>query len=146
MVSLLWCQAHILISKVNSQKNPWRSHCILTSDGPHLDSRDIKYCVGFFLIFIYLAAPNLSCSMYDLCFASCGMFCCSAWTLLVAHGISSWGQLVPVAVVGGLSCSVTCMILVPWLEIEPMCSELQGEFLSTEPPEKSLSGASLNGT
>ena len=36
------------------------------------------------------------------------------------------------------SCSVACGILVPQPEIEPMSPELQGRFLTTGPPGKSL--------
>ena len=43
-----------------------------------------------------------------------------------------------VVVVCGLSCSVTCEILVPSPGIEPVSPALRGEFLTTGPPGKVL--------
>ena len=41
-------------------------------------------------------------------------------------------------VAGRLRCSVSCGVLVPWQEIEPKSSALQGRFLTTAPLGKSL--------
>ena len=41
-------------------------------------------------------------------------------------------------VMHGLSCPMACEILVPWPKIEPMSPALEGKFLSTGPPRKSL--------
>ena len=43
-----------------------------------------------------------------------------------------------VSVEPGLSCVAACGILVPWPVIEPVSPALEGRFLTTEPPEKSL--------
>ena len=40
--------------------------------------------------------------------------------------------------VGGLSCSIACEILVPQPGMEPESPVLEGGFLTTGPPEKSL--------
>ena len=40
----------------------------------------------------------------------------------------------------GLSCSMTCGILVPQLGFKPTSPALQGRFLTTGPPGKSLVG------
>ena len=64
--------------------------------------------------FIFLAEKGLSCVVWGLC--------CSAWTLVWAHG---------------LSCSVAHEVLVPRPGIEPPSPALQGRFLTTGPPGKS---------
>jgi len=43
-----------------------------------------------------------------------------------------------VVAVSGLSCAMTCGILVPRPEIEPIFPALAGRFLTTGPPGKSL--------
>ena len=64
--------------------------------------------------------------------------------LVVAQGlVSSCGTQAPEqagSVVGacGLSCPVTCGILVPRPGMEPTCPLLEGGFLTTGPPGKSL--------
>ena len=55
---------------------------------------------------------------------------------VVTHGLQ--GTQTSVAVTRGLSCSVECGILVPRPEIEPPSPALQGGFLATGPPGKSL--------
>ena len=55
---------------------------------------------------------------------------------VVTHGLQS--TQTSVAVTRGLSCSVVCGILVPRPEIEPTSPALQGVFLATGPPGKSL--------
>ena len=68
-------------------------------------------------LFIYLAASGLGCIMWYL-------------------SLEGTDFLV---VVPGLSCSAACGILVPRSGIEPMSPALQGRFLTTGPPVKSLS-------
>ena len=60
----------------------------------------------------------------ELFLALCGIFPCSARDSLVA--------------VHGLSFSTTCGIFVPQLGIEPVSLALQGGFLTSGPPGKSL--------
>ena len=71
----------------------------------------------------YMIVSHLSCGTQDLH--------CGAQSLAVAHG--------SVVVVHGLSFFMTCGILVPQRKIVPMFSVLQGRFLTTGPPGKSLS-------
>ena len=52
-----------------------------------------------------------------------GIFHCDIWTVVVALG---------------LSCCMTCWILVPQAGLELMAPALQGRFLTTGPPGKSL--------
>ena len=59
-----------------------------------------------------------------------GLFRCSAQTLVVVCGLSSAAHR--------LRCPAACEILVPRLGIEPMSPALQGGFLTTGPPGKSL--------
>ena len=54
---------------------------------------------------------------------------CNAWAL---------DHVVPVVAAYQFSCSVACGILVPQPGIEPMSPALQGRFLTTGPPGKSL--------
>ena len=64
-------------------------------------------------------------------------------TLIKAHGLLSncgfyvLGHVGSAVEVLGLSC-LACGIFVPWLDIEPMSPALDGGFLTTETPEKSL--------
>ena len=83
----------------------------------------------FQCLFIWLhevlvgSAQNLCCIVWDL----------SLWyrdSLVVAHGLSSCGMIV--------TCPQACEILVPGGGIEPAPSALQGGFLTTRPPGKSL--------
>ena len=69
--------------------------------------------------FIYLAALSLSCGMLD---PRCG----------------TWAPECLGPGVHRLSCSMAHGILVSWPEIEPKSPELQGGFLTTGPPGKSL--------
>ena len=87
----------------------------------------------FFLMFIYLAALGLGCSIWDLhCVMQDVSLQCSG-SLIVVSGLRacrlSWGTW--------LSCSMACRILVPWPGIEPASSALHSGFLTTGPPEKS---------
>ena len=76
-------------------------------------------------------------------------------SFVVAHGLfivayrllSNCGVQAPectgsIVVVRGLSCPTTWGILVPQPEIEPMSPALEGGFLTTGPPGKSVSGQS----
>ena len=62
---------------------------------------------------------------------SCGIFLCGTQA---SEGAGS------VVAVLGLSCSRTCGILVPQLGFKPTSPALQGRFLTTGPPGKSLVG------
>ena len=56
----------------------------------------------------------------------------------------SWGIQASIVVLRGLSCSKAHGILVPWPGIEPMSPALQGRFLTTGLPGKSLTPIFLN--
>ena len=91
------------------------------------------FTIFFFLMFIYLAALGLGCSIWDLhCVMQDVSLQCSG-SLIVVSGLRacrlSWGTW--------LSCSMACRILVPWPGIEPASSALHSGFLTTGPPEKS---------
>ena len=77
----------------------------------------------FISLFIYLAAPGLTCSMWDLRYVTGDLLFQGAGSLVV---------------VCGLNCSEACRILIPQLGIESASPRLQGEFLTTGPPGKSL--------
>ena len=71
-------------------------------------------------------------------FSSCGSSCCGAWALVptdlssAAPGLESPG---PVAVMHGLSCSATCGLPRPGVElVSPALAG--GQFFTTELPEK----------
>ena len=74
------------------------------------------------LLHVCLAALGLSCVVWDisLWFTDCLWFCVQG------------------------SCPLACGIFVPGSGIEPMSSALQGRFLTTGPPGKSLSNVFLN--
>ena len=63
---------------------------------------------------------------------ACGIFCCGVRAFL---SLLSWCAGSRVC---GLSCPTACGILVPWPAIEPMPPALEGRFLTTGPPGKSL--------
>ena len=69
------------------------------------------------LFFTYFAASDLSCIMQCLSLRHTG------FSLVAAHR---------------LSCPTVCGILVPWPGIEPTSPALEGRFLTTGPPGKSL--------
>ena len=71
---------------------------------------------------MYLAASGLSCGMQDGCSAQPFQLWCVDSVVLLHE----------------LNCSTACGILVPQPGIEPASSELQGGFLTTELPGKSL--------
>ena len=58
--------------------------------------------------------------------------------LLSSCGVQAPGRVGSVVVVHGLSCPVACGILVPRPGIEPTSLALEGGFLTTGPPGKSL--------
>ena len=68
---------------------------------------------------------------------SCAIFPWGTQTLplVVAQGLKHLGSVI---VARGLSCFTACGILVPWSGIEPTSPALQGGFLTTGPPGKSL--------
>ena len=79
--------------------------------------RSWDFCfLGFFFLSIYLFMAVLS--------LSCGTRAPERMSSLVAAP--------------GLSCPAACGILVPRPGIEPMFPALEGGFLTTGPPEKSL--------
>ena len=91
------------------------------------------YFVLFYLFYFifYLAASGLSCGTWGILVAACRIFRCSMWGLSLRHV----GALV---VAHGLSCPAACGILVPRPGIEPVSPALEGRFLTTGPPGKSL--------
>ena len=58
--------------------------------------------------------------------------------IVAAHGLWIVARGLSFAVAHGLSCSLACGILVPQPGIEFTCSALEGKFLTTGPPGKSL--------
>ena len=74
------------------------------------------------ILFMYVAASGLSCGMQDGCSAQPFQLWCVDSVVLLHE----------------LNCSTACGILVPQPGIEPASSELQGGFLTTELPGKSL--------
>ena len=78
----------------------------------------VVYCLFVLFVCFYFgcAGSLLRCSTRALC--------CGAWASLV--------------VAGGLSCPAACEILVPRPRIKPACPALEGGFLPTGPPGKSL--------
>ena len=68
-----------------------------------------------------------------------------AGSVVAARGLSSCGTWTPehagsVVAVHRLSCPTACGILVPRPGIEPESPALEGGFLTTGPPKKSLQG------
>ena len=66
--------------------------------------------------------------------ASWKIFPCGTWILWSWHAVSGMQGLQYL----WLSCSVACVILAAQPGIEPSSPALQGEFIATGPPEKSL--------
>ena len=60
------------------------------------------------------------------------------WGLCLGHRLSSGGMKAPVIAAHGLSCCSACGIPVLQPGIEPTSPTSQGGFLTTGPPEKSL--------
>ena len=79
----------------------------------------------YFLLFIYFAASGLSCCLWIFTSESVGSFFIAAQGLL--SGLVRWP-----------SCRAACGILVPWPGIKPSSPALEGRFLTTGPPWKSL--------
>ena len=71
---------------------------------------------------------HLRCITWDL-------LLCLMGSLVVAHRLQAGGSGVALC---GFSCPATCGILVPWPGIKPVFLVLQGGFLTTVPPGKSL--------
>ena len=69
---------------------------------------------------------HLRCVTWDL-------LLCRMDSLVVAHGLQSGGSVVALC-----GCPAACGILVPWQRIKPVFLVLQGGFLTTVPPGKSL--------
>ena len=91
---------------------------------PHNKSR-LEYFLSIYLC-IWLH-QGLECSRQDL--VACWIFHCGAQAL----------ELMGLEVeVHGLCCPVACGILVPWSGIKLVFPTLEGRFLTTEPPRKSL--------
>ena len=60
------------------------------------------------------------------------------WILVAAQGTFSVVGGLLSALACGLSCPQGCGVLVPQPGVEPGSPALEGRFLATEPPEKSL--------
>lgn len=76
----------------------------------------------------YLATSGLSCGTQDLHRVTCGLFPCSAETLVLAHRLWSESSVVTV---WGLSCSESGGISVLRPGIKPLSPALWGGFLTT---------------
>ena len=85
------------------------------------------FFMNIYLIFIWLH-PVLA--------AAHRIFLVSSGPFTAAHGLSSYGAWASVVAV--LSCSAACGILVSRPGMEPTSPALQGRFLTTGPPGKSL--------
>ena len=83
------------------------------------------------------------------------LVCCSPWVTKSQTGLSDWTKLILHCITNqkaslivysdtkfhlwsGLSCPVAWGILVPWPGAEPISPALEGGFLTTGPPGKSL--------
>ena len=93
----------------------------------------LKY---LFIYFIYLAVLGLSCGAQDL---HCGVRAPERAGRLLSS-CSAWAPERTASVVAArrLSCPVACGILVPLPGIKPTSPALEGIFLTTGPPGKSL--------
>ena len=88
---------------------------------PRTLAKNIFFLWNYFFKCSLLAALGVSCSTWDpRCIL--WVFRCGTGTLVLA---------------GGLSCSVSCGIFVPWPGIEPGSPALQSRFLTTGSPWKS---------
>ena len=90
----------------------------------------------YFLIFICLAASVPSCGAQDLYRIMRDLLLLCMPSLVVARGIRS--AQASVVAVNRFSRSTECKVLVPRPGIEPTSPALQGGFLTTGPPGKSL--------
>ena len=90
----------------------------------------------YFLIFICLAVSVPSCGAQDLYRIMQDLLLLCTRSLVVAYGIRS--AQASVVAVNRLSRSTECRVLVPRPGIEPTSPALQGGFLTTGPPGKSL--------
>ena len=99
-------------------------------------------CLVLFLwvVFIFLAASGLSCDSQDLSLHR-GLFV-SAHRFLSSCGMRVFSFLLrrasSVVVARGLSCTAACGISVPRPGVDTMSPALEGRFLTTGPPGKSL--------
>ena len=85
-----------------------------------------------FFFFFNLVALDLSCGMQCLC-VLCG-------NLVAMHRLSGHGASYAAH---RLLCSMVCRIMIPRPGIEPVSPVLQGEYLTTGPPRKSLHSSFL---
>ena len=96
---------------------------LYASDFPIFDSRVLSLVLTIFLLLIYLAALGLSSGTRDPH--------CVIWDF-------SLGCTGSKIAMHRFTCAMAWGILDPWSRIEPMSSALQGRFLTTGPPGKSL--------
>ena len=89
---------------------------------PHFSGEALLRCSS--TVYLLMAALGLSCSSQGLH--------CSIWDPLL------WHKGFSLVVALGLSCPVACGILVPQPGIEPESPALEGGFLTTRPPGKSI--------
>ena len=80
--------------------------------------------------FIYLAGSGLGCNMQDLCRMTQGLSAWHADSLAVAQASAAAAR--------GLRCSPARGVSAPQPGTKPTPPALQGKFLTTEPPGKSL--------
>ena len=83
---------------------------------------ELKYEIGYLSFYLLIW-------LWQFLVAACRIFCCGTWTLEQADSV---------VVVGGLCCSAAYGMLVPWPGIKPTSPALQGGFLTTGPPGRSL--------
>ena len=98
-------------------------------------SGDIRVTHFLFLfknLFIYLFTW-----LHQVLVAACGLFV-AACGLLSSCGTQAPEHVGSVVAACGLSCPTACGILVPQPGIEPASRALEGGFLTTGPPGKSL--------
>ena len=111
------------------------------SQTQHLPALAFTFFKIRLLICLFLTVLGLRCCTQT--FSSCGergLLCCGAWASHCGgFSCGTWalGCQASVVVVCRLSCPVTCGILVPGPETEPVSHALAGGFLTSGPPGKS---------
>ena len=91
----------------------------------------------YLFVYLFLAASGLSCGTRDLSLQHAGSFV-AACGLLSSCGEQATERTGSVVAARGISCPATCGIFVRQPGIESTSPALEGGFLTTGPPGKSL--------
>ena len=137
----MWLAGLVAPRHVGSSQTRARTRvpCISRQILNHCATREACNSLFMFYFLIYLAVSGLSCGMRDL-----SLQCASSslwhagFPLVVAWGRGAPEHVGSVAVACRLSFPTACGILVPQPGIEPTSPALEGRFLTTGPPGKSL--------